>query len=316
MDTANAYLDFARVQARGASPLYEEIASGVATDRWVLALLDQLPPEKRQPNLLLGAVRYLTRTPATYAEFRDWLLDHAVQVTATLLERRTQTNEVGRCATLLPLLAGLPQPLALLEVGASAGLCLLLDRYCYDYDGQRVGPADSPVELRCAVSGPAPIPTTLPEVVWRAGIDLNPLDVSNPDDVRWLEALVWPGQPERVDRLRAAVQLARDAGLRLVRGDLNDELGTLAAEAPAEATLVVFHSAVLPYLAPEDRQRFVEQVLALPGHWVANEAPHLLAEAANRLPRPAGDQRTFLLALDGVRPVAFTAPHGQWLDWF
>jgi uncharacterized protein DUF2332 len=72
-----------------------------------------------------------------WAEFRGWLLERRDEILAVLLARRTQTNEPARCATLLPLLATLPQPLALLEVGASAGLCLLADRYAYDFDGSR-----------------------------------------------------------------------------------------------------------------------------------------------------------------------------------
>ena len=108
-----------------------------------------------------------------------------------MLERRTQTNEPTRCALMLPLLAALPQPLALLEVGASAGLCLLPDRYGYDYDG-------APARRRAAgaalpPSGEVPLPDALPEIVWRAGLDLNPIDVTTRGQMRWLELLIWPG---------------------------------------------------------------------------------------------------------------------------
>ena len=106
--------------------------------------------------------------------------------------RATQTNEAGRCAVLLPVLAALPQPLALLEVGASAGLCLYPDRYAYRYGDQVLG-AGEPV-LDCAATGVAP-PPARPEVVWRAGLDLNPLDVTDPADVAWLDALIWPEHP-------------------------------------------------------------------------------------------------------------------------
>ena len=322
MDTAETYRDFARHQAAGASPLYQALTAGVAGDPELLYFLDSLPAPKRQPNLLLAAVRYLDGTGDSYPAFRAFVVEHLDEIRTTMLERRTQTNEVGRCATLLPLLAQLPPPLALLEVGASAGLCLLPDRYGYDYDGRRIGPRESPVQLRCHVTGPAPIPAELPEVAWRAGVDLNPLDVHDRDDVRWLEALVWPGQPERVARLRAAVHLAQEEQLRIVRGDLNQELAGVAAQAPADATLVVFHSAVLVYLSPEDRTRFQEQVRRLPGHWVANEDPAVLPEAAGRVGRgqagrgrPQGERAGFLLALDGDSPIGYTAPHGQWLDW-
>ncbi len=107
-----------------------------------------------------------------------------------MLTRRTQTNEPARCAVLLPALAQLPQPLALVEVGSSAGLTMLFDRYSYDYGGYRLAGSDpdAPV-LRCEPRGPVPLPPRIPEIAWRAGLDLNPLDVTSDDDVRWLS---WP----------------------------------------------------------------------------------------------------------------------------
>ncbi len=126
---ARAYREFARN-----SPLYAELGAGVADDRELLAWLDGLPPGKRQPNLVFAAYRLVAGTPSGWAEFETTLKDRRDEVEAVMLARRTQTNEAARCALMLPLLAALPQPLALLEVGASAGLCLLPDRYAYDYD--------------------------------------------------------------------------------------------------------------------------------------------------------------------------------------
>ena len=172
----------------------------------------------------------------------------ADELRATMLTRTTQTNEPARCAVLLPLLAALPQPLALIEVGASAGLCLLPDRYGYDWGHVRLAPAGpgAPV-FRCAVTGPAPLPAALPRIVWRAGLDLNPLDAASGEDMAWLEALIWPEQDDRPPNLRAALAIARREPPRVVRGDLLDDLAPLMAEAPADATLVVFHTAVLAY---------------------------------------------------------------------
>jgi hypothetical protein len=119
-----------------------------------------------------------------------------------MLSCTTQTNEPARCAVLLPLLAGLPQPLALLEVGASAGLCLLPDHYSYDYGITRLEPPTkktySPPVFECRVSGAVPIPSALPTIAWRAGIDLNPIDVNARAETDWLETLVWPGQSEYI----------------------------------------------------------------------------------------------------------------------
>ncbi|MFJ7911659.1 DUF2332 domain-containing protein [Kitasatospora sp. NPDC096204] len=347
--TGDLYRAFAEREARGNSPVYQELAERVAGDGQLCALLDGLPAAKRQPNLLFGAVRHLGG-PVTdgWPAFHRWVAEHWAEVSATMLERRTQTNEAGRCATLLPLLATLPQPLALIEVGASAGLCLYPDRYRYRYRfpagegegvglgsgatatefgaelgtdfGTEFGAAASPVTLDCSVTGPVPFPGSLrerlPEVVWRAGIDLNPLDVRAEEDMRWLESLVWPEQTHRLDRLRGAVRVARAEPPLLVRGDLNATVRELVAQAPAGATPVVFHSAVLAYLPPEGREEFAATMRGLSGHWISNEAVSVLPTVARRLPRPApAGSGLFVLALD-ERPVAFTGPHGQSLDWF
>ena len=233
MDTAELYLRFAVREVREHSPAYENLARGIAADARLLALIDELPPIKRQPNLLLASVRFLGGPVADFAPFRSWVVRHWAEVRDTILTRRTQTNEVGRCASLLPVLAGLAQPLALIEVGASAGLCLYPDRYRYHYDDlPAVGPADSPVVLACRTNGKVPVPGRVPEVVWRAGLDLNPLDVRDEEEMRWLECLVWPGQDERLLRLRGAIRVAREDPPHLVRGDLNETLRDLVALAP------------------------------------------------------------------------------------
>src|SRR6266567_6782807 len=134
-----AYLRFASREARGVSACYQQWAEGVASDAGLVARISQLTGIKRQPQLIFAAARLLGAPAAPFPVFREWLLEHWDQVRAEALSRRNQMNEPGRCAVLLPLLAALPQPLALLEVGASAGLCLLPDRYGYDYAGHRLG---------------------------------------------------------------------------------------------------------------------------------------------------------------------------------
>jgi hypothetical protein len=314
MSTADRYRGFAESEARGWSPRYEQWAHGVAGDAGLLALLDELPTAKRQPNLLFAAARYAGVPAGPFPEFRQALLERWPAVREVMLARRTQTNEPGRCAVLLPLLAALPQPLALLEVGASAGLCLYPDRYSYQYSGRpRLDPPGGPGPLLdCEVTGPAPIPTQLPRIVWRAGIDLNPLDVRDPDDVRWLESLIWPEHDYRRTRLAAAVEVARVEPAHLVTGDLNEKLELVALTKPAGATLVVFHTAVLWYLDADDRAAFVAAVRGLDAHWIANEAPDVLPVTAPPSPEP--DRLMPLLTLDG-EPMAYSAGHGQSLHW-
>ncbi|MFC6079741.1 DUF2332 domain-containing protein [Sphaerisporangium aureirubrum] len=314
MSTAQRYLRFAREEVRGRSPAYEALARGVAGDARLLGLIDELPAPKRQPNLLLASARFLGAPAEDAARFLSWTVRHWAEVRETMLARSTQTNEAGRCASLLPLLALLPPPLALIEVGASAGLCLHPDRYRYRYD-DRPPLGDGPVVLDCRTNGLVPLPARLPSVVWRAGLDLDPLDVRDEETVRWLECLVWPGQDDRLTRLRAAIHLTRQDPPSLVRGDLNTSLPDLLAAAPKTATVVVFHSAVLPYLTPAARDRFTATMRALPVQWISNEGSPRLPAVLSRLTVPLPENRlTFLPALN-EQPLAMAGPHGEWLHW-
>jgi hypothetical protein len=313
------YERFARLEAPGRSPYYGAAARLVAADDGIVDFLAALPEAKRQPNLLFGAVRYLYGTPPSPTEFVDLIRAHPDELAALMAVRRTQTNEPARCATLLPALAALPQPLALLEVGASAGLCLLPDYYAYDYgDGHEVGPnASCGVEaprFACRASPETPLPEWNLEVAWRAGLDLNPVDLRDDAEVRWLEALVWPGEEYRVPRLRAACELARVVSPRVVRGDLRADLAALAAQAPAYATLVVFHTAVLAYVRdPGDREAFARSVAEVGAMWIANEAPRMIPGVSAE-PSAHADPAAFLLCVD-AKPVAWTDGHGTWIDW-
>jgi hypothetical protein len=308
--TAAIYAEFAARDARGVSPAYERLAIAVSRDDEVLSRLGTLPPAKRQPNLLFGVVRFLGGPVDDPAAFHDYAVTNWPAIDEQMRSRATQTNEAGRCAVLLPVLAALPQPLALLEVGASAGLCLYPDRYSYRYGDHQIG-AGPPV-LDCAATGMVP-PAARPEVVWRAGLDLNPLDITDPADLAWLDALIWPEHAHRRARLRAAAALAAAEPPLLVRGDLVDDLPALAAQAPAAATLVVFHTSVLYQVPPSRRELFATVVRTLPGHWISNEDPDVLPY--DTLQAPPDRALRSVLALDGT-PLAWTRPHGQEIIWF
>lgn len=311
LPAAENYREFA-VEAHGRSPAYEALSLAVADDAGILSFLDTLPPAKRQPNLLYAAARYLLGGPPDITRLRTLVGERPADLSGLMMERRTQTNEPARCATLLPVLAQLPQPLALIEVGASAGLTLLADKYSYDYDGHRVAGLDPQAPtLRCATSGPVPLPGDVPEIVWRAGLDLNPLDVTDADAVRWLTCLVWPGEGDREQRLAAAIATARRDPPPVHRGDLLTDLPALAAQVPAGATLVIYHSAVLAYVAPRKRRLFAGTVRALPAVWLSNEGPAVLPDVS----LPAHDGAPLVLVRSGHTPVAFADGHGSWLHW-
>jgi len=315
---------FAETECKGYSALYDELARATASDDELVAFIASMP--ETQPNLFFAAIQFLTgpeAMPASGGELRKFVANRRGEVEKLMHTRRTQTNEVGRCAILLP---ALPRetPLALIEVGASAGLCLLLDRFFYDYSVATVGDEASSVRLRCELDGPAQVPPNIPQIAWRVGLDENPIDLHNEQAVRWLLACVWADHTERRKRLEAAIDLSRQHDLRVRRGDLAVDLHALLAEAPSGATLVVFHSAVLNYVSSDKRARFTGILAEASRHrrvvWISNEAPHVVPEiTAMAAPMKV---LNFLLGRtlldEGVRRdrlLGFAHPHGATLQW-
>lgn len=315
---AERYQRFARAEAAGHSALYETLAMHVAQSPDTLAFLERLPPARQQPNLLFAALRLVAGTPASTADFDHAIDQHASAIAEVMLARMTQTNEPGRCAVLLPSLAQIAGPIALIEVGASAGLCLLPDFYGYDWGHHTLIPpaklGDIVPVFECRASDNTPLPARHPEIVWRAGLDLNPLDLSNADDLAWLEALVWPEHHDRLARLRKAIRIAQSERPRVEAGDLRQDLQTLIAQAPKDATIVVFHSAVLSYVADQsDRDAFAASMIDdTRVIWLSNEGQRTFPQSA----AAAGSlhEDMFLLAIDG-HPTAWTGPHGQEIRW-
>jgi hypothetical protein len=318
---AEQYAEFAR-WSREESLCFADWARGVADDPEVLARLADLPRIKQQPNLVFAAARWHgVPAPGPYSGLRDALLGDDGTIRATILSRSTQTNEVGRLATLTPAFASLAdgEPLALIEVGASAGLCLYPDRYSYAWatEAGQVTAGEGP-RLDCEVTGPFPERVAVPRVAWRTGVDLNPLSVTDDDAMAWLANLVWPEQDERRERLRVAVDVARSDPPSLMRGDLLTELPDVVDQAGKAGRVVVFHSAVIAYLEAADRARFQEMMAGLVAggrcHWVSNEGANVLPEVTATGPQVPDDLASFILGVDG-HAVAWTHGHGRSMTW-
>lgn len=323
---------------RDTAPLYHRLAAAIADDPELLALAARSRPGQPAPNMLNAAVQYLllggvshplavyyptlggARAPdeQAFPRFRDFCRQHRGAITALLESRLTQTNEVRRCAYLMPALAAVAQaaaqPLACIEVGPSAGLNLIWDRYHYRYgDGRTIGEPGSPVLIETELRGPLrpPLPARLPAVSWRVGIDLNPVDLSDNDAVRWLEALVWPEHTERVARLRAAIGVARVAQPPIVSGDAIQLLPELIAAAPANAALCVYHTHVTYQFTPAMREQLDaalrEAGLARPIARISCE--QILTDDTDlTLTRYQGGAAE-------TRLLARTTGHANWLQW-
>jgi hypothetical protein len=338
---------FGHHQFRGYSPLYERIAASVAADRWVLDLVQAAPPEAHLPPCLLGAVHYLLldgldhpladvyagRSDADPGPlFVDVCRAHPDELAALLSFRRVQTNDCGRSALLGPGLTWIDDriegPFALIDVGASAGLNLLCDRYRLDYgDHGATGPADSAVVAACdVVAGDPPIAKQLPTPALRVGIDRSPVNLADPDDARWLLACVWP-DTGRLERTEASIRLAQSALPTVLAGDATERLPTVFDTLEDGTAAVVVTSWAVAYFPPEQRRAFADLLAdessRRPVAWLsADGAGTVEGVADSSLTEPGSDAQAHVLGAvlfdDGAAQptlLAVVQQHGGWIDW-
>jgi hypothetical protein len=260
--------------------------------------------------------------------FRDLCLGHSAALLEVLNTRTVQTNEVGRSALLGPALtrASGGEALQLVDVGCSAGLNMLCDAYRLDYGIYgSTGPEDSPVRVDCRVSaGLPPIAPALPVLSGRVGIDLDPPDLTDPDDARWLLACVWPGTG-RFQRAARAIELGQTHPPHVLRGDALEKLPDVLAGL-GEGRIVVLNSWSFSYFSLEQRQAYINLLAEVgrnrPVRWVCMDAPGVVEHVAEEVP-PTGSVESDVLSIvtfDGVAPPraevhAFVQGHGLSMTW-
>jgi len=329
------------------SPFYEKLARRIANDPEILALAAHAQFHQPAMNLFFAAAHYLllrgaddplalfyadlARIPNPqddpYPIFRAFCLNHADEIIALVSTRRVQTNEVARCALFLPAFTLISkriatQPFVLIEIGSSAGLNLNWDRYGYEYGDENLcGDVASPVKLKCELRGAVrpPLPkegerygerSLPPRVISRTGIDLNPNDVFDDDEMMWLRALVWPEQRERAERLQNAIVLAREFPPRILQGDALELAPRLIQETPRETPIVLFHSFVLNQVPAEIRARYFDLL-------AENSAGRILFDVAvepSEWPCPLV-LTTFQNGERAQEILATCDYHGRWVEW-
>ena len=276
------YRRFGAADVAGTSPLYERVAVALSESDAALRAIEAAPARKRQPAVILAALHDLAlagRAPELAAAYADGdgdaaagaaidtLLRMTGSVVAVAARRPLRADETGRGAVLYPAVAEAARragadAVGLIDVGCSAALSLSVDRVGIAYgNGQSLGDPSSPVQLSAAVVGGRPVPGwPMPEVVARVGVDLDPFDVTDADDARWLRACLPPDQPERAARLEAEMALAATDPPLLLRGDAVEVLPGAFARVPAGALPVVITTWALSQFPLESRLRFLHRL--------------------------------------------------------
>jgi hypothetical protein len=336
------FLHFAEYQAApDNSPLYAFLARHIAADAELLTLAQSAPPDQPTANIFLAAVHYLllsgiehplsafyptlTSTPGSvttvYPTFHAFCLMYAERIREIMHTRFVQTNEVSRCACMLPAFEiiyqlGQGRPMAIIEVGTSAGVNLLWDHYSYNYgDTRTYGLQPSALQLNCKLRGERqpPFPQNMPVVSLRIGLDLHPININNTDAMLWLRALIWPEHVERVARLQSALEVVRQQRPLIMSGDALKLLPMIMANVPFDMTLCIFHSFTLDQFSPEARKRFAAILIEASKH---REIFRVSYEVLTPLAKdPLLDLFLYVQGTEMRQLVAKASAHGNWLEW-
>ena len=343
---ARMYRHFGEVDGAETSPLYARVAVALSESEEALRAIEAVPPRKRHPSLILAALHDLAlagRAPALAAAYAaadadaaagaaiDTLLGMTDSVVAIAVRRQMKSDETGRCAVLYPAIAEAARrvgadAVGLIDVGCSAGLNLNVDRVGITYsNGQRLGDPSSPVQLSCSIVGDRLISTrALPEVLVRVGVDLDPVDVTDADDARWLRACLCPDQPERFARLEAELALAATAPPLLLQGDPVEMLPAAVARVPADALPVLTTTWALSQFPLESRLRFLHRLDEVAGGrvvaWVSAEGVGVAPAIPTLGDRRASGHSIVGLAVfdrSALRAEAIGRcwSRGRWLAW-
>ncbi len=322
------------------SPLYARLATGIRDDDEDLKAL-AARARKGQPhaNMILGAVHFLLLRGADhplrnhypdlggkapqgedpFPLFQDFVRVHRDAVAHLIETRVTNTNEVGRSSVLHAGFRAVARetdaPLHLIEIGPSAGLNMIWDRYGVRYS--RTGEIaaairpDAPLVIDCELRGDHLPPFDVaPKVGGRVGLELNPVDLSNADDRDWLRALMWPDQVARMRRLERAIELFAQERPEIRSGNALDLLPDALAEVPPDGIACVYHT-IAVYQFSTAMKEALENILI-----VAGLRRPVLRLAFEFDGKECGASR--IRYHDGVRDEKMLAnahPHGAWIEW-
>ncbi|MPZ48439.1 MAG: DUF2332 family protein [Dehalococcoidia bacterium] len=281
--TAEAFRRYCETARNDNAPLYEQMAGRIREDPELLEIAAHARSDRPTAYLFFDAVQYLVlggtdhevaryypsvtedALPAAFAYpvFRDFCRKNADLLRYLVANHNNQTNEVGRMSAMLPVIGeaarrGGGKPIGIVEVGPSAGLNLIFDRYLFDYGRTVWGDMDSSVRVVCRLEDDRlpPLEKGIPNVAYRIGLDIEPIDLSSDDSARWMLSSTWADHRDLSLMQHQAIEVLRQDPPQIVQGDAL-QVGEVLKDVPMDLTLVVYQSFMLMYLTPEDRERFL-----------------------------------------------------------
>ncbi|WLD91710.1 DUF2332 domain-containing protein [Alkalihalobacillus sp. AL-G] len=327
--------NFAVIECKGSSPLYEALSLQIAIDTDMLRLSSYASEGQPVPNLFLGAVHYLLhkdknhplhefypslvnepkKPEGAFTEFKDFCEHNRKEIIQILQNKSVQTNEVRRCAYLYPVFCHIYKkigtPLSLIEIGTSAGLQLMWDQYSYSYGDDKVyGNKDSFLHLTASLrEGTTPqMLTNSPPVHSRLGLDLNIVDLNHEEEYLWLKALIWPEHKERLEIFQKAAVQIQHTPPTLVEGDGVELLTKYAEEVSSDSTICIFHTHVANQFPDRLKQKLFNQVKEI---GEKRDIFHIYNNMRDRKLH----LDYYIKGNEQNEVIGDTDGHGRWFDW-
>ena len=328
---------FAEKECAGSSELYEFLALKISDDGELLDLSSHSREGQPIPNLFLGAVHYLLLngndhrlrnyyssiverpkpTEESFPHFKDFCSTYKDQIIPILREKMVQTNEVRRCGYLYPaftyIFEKINKPLALIEIGTSAGFQLLWDKYSYSCCSDEIfGNMNSNVHIKSEVKGnnTPPFSNEVPAISHRYGIDLHINDISNKEDALWLNSLIWPEHKKRrklFTQASACVWNNKDT-LHLIQGNGVELLPDLAEKIPETSVICVFHTHVANQMPSVVKRNLLANVRTISEK---KDVFHIY----NNIWDGFLHLDSYINGKEDNKVIAETDGHGRWFTW-
>lgn len=277
---------FAVEECKNSSPLYEYLSYKIAEDDELLTLASNIPLGQPVPNLFFASVHYLLmstehplkdyyasftsepmRVEQAFPQFKQFVISNENTLLQLFHSKLVQTNEVSRCAYLYPMITEIyskhKQPLALIEIGASAGLQLAMDHYNYEFNStQYIKNSDCDVLIKSENMG-VPLPHSIytkPAIQSRIGLDLNPIDVKDNEQLKWLQALIWPEHENRRQILSKAAEVIKKLNVELLKGDAMTMIEKVCQSVHPDSLIVIYHTHVANQIPNQVKLDFLQSL--------------------------------------------------------
>lgn len=324
-------------QCKG-SPIYEFLSLKVSQDTELLHLASQSQPSQPAPNLFFASIHFLllnnpnealakfypslgghfNNPEQAFTEFKKFAQKYKIEILNLLQSKLVQTNEVQRCALLLPAISFISgelhnPPLALIDVGTSGGLNFLLDHVKIIYsDGTQVVPDNSNLQIQCLSKGNSLPAFNSAHINRRIGIDLNTVNLKDPTEKMWNLSLLWPDQLDRIQRFNQAIKDLEKIKIEFHCGNGNSLLGPIVESISAHETVCIMHSFTLNQFSKEDRELFDMQlkkqsesrdIWRISLEWIGTSNPELIVSKYK-----AGNVVV-------NKKLADCHGHGEWIQW-